>query len=205
MILRHLLLNNISYWISESDRGIYDAMNKGIKVATGKWINFMNAGDIFYSSDTILNVSHFFVDANDLIYGKTNMVLPHGSFIRTCTSISSSNPMPFVHQSSFCKTELLKKYYFSLDFKYAADYHFFNQIFGCTTACYCNEIIATYSLDGISSHNSIRVNKERIASNPCWQNYWTQALCYRNYWIKFFLKMLHIDVDVVKKYIYKTN
>ena len=64
--------DRIAYWVSEPDKGIYDAMNKGIKVATGEWINFMNCGDSFYSVSVLSDV---FKDKsckeNDVIYGNT--------------------------------------------------------------------------------------------------------------------------------------
>ena len=50
--------DKIAYWVSEPDKGIYDAMNKGVVVATGEWINFMNAGDIFTDGDVIDKLFH---------------------------------------------------------------------------------------------------------------------------------------------------
>ena len=65
--------DKISKWISEPDQGIYDAMNKGIKLATGEWINFMNAGDYFYEKETLYKVfgGSERYDGVDILYGNT--------------------------------------------------------------------------------------------------------------------------------------
>ena len=62
----------ISYWQSEPDKGVYDAMNKGIKLSTGEWINFMNAGDSFYNTEVLQSLNLYFSDSQtDIIYGDT--------------------------------------------------------------------------------------------------------------------------------------
>lgn len=70
----------IDILISEPDNGIYDAMNKGIRLAKGKWINFMNGGDTFADSGIVGDFLRFAGDnpAADVIYGDFNRMLPDG-------------------------------------------------------------------------------------------------------------------------------
>jgi glycosyltransferase involved in cell wall biosynthesis len=63
----------IDYWISEKDGGIFDAMNKGIKVSKGDYINFMNSGDFFTSADLVNEVVKNLDNQRiDLLYGNRN-------------------------------------------------------------------------------------------------------------------------------------
>ena len=66
--------DKISYWISEPDRGLYDAMNKGLKAATGDFLWFMNAGDLIYSENTTEQILGGQDDLADIYYGDTMIV-----------------------------------------------------------------------------------------------------------------------------------
>jgi len=69
--------SRISKFISEKDNGIYDAMNKGLALATGDYVLFMNSGDEIYTKDTIANVFASAEDA-DIYYGETEMINDNG-------------------------------------------------------------------------------------------------------------------------------
>lgn len=156
--------NKITYWISEPDEGIYDAMNKGIRLSTGDWINFMNAGDRFYDPNTL---SSLFIPvpkpSSEIIYGDTEFIYTFGKYIRKPASLTYlKESMIFCHQSSFVRTYLLKKREFNTKYKICADYDFFlfclreGRIFQ-----YIPSTIAIFDArEGISSSNRIAREKE---------------------------------------------
>lgn len=122
--------DKISFWISEPDLGIYDAMNKGLNKATGDWINFMNAGDSFYSIniiDRIFSAS----DYNDInvIFGRT---LRRGKLMHLDPFFKKKHclEMGFCHQSTFVRTKDAKKSMFNVDdYKLAADFNMLYSIY----------------------------------------------------------------------------
>lgn len=68
----------ISSWISEKDQGIYDAMNKGLKMASGRFVWFMNAGDEFYDKNTLSTVAALIDKDTDIVYGETMLADDNG-------------------------------------------------------------------------------------------------------------------------------
>jgi len=69
--------DKIDYWVSEQDKGIYDAMNKGAKKATGDYLYFLNSGDYFYNSEVLSKISKHFIENYDLILGNVIRLYPN--------------------------------------------------------------------------------------------------------------------------------
>ena len=104
--------DQITYWVSEKDNGIYNAMNKGIAKATGDYLNFMNSGDCFYASDVLKNVANYQSDA-DFIVGKDyhyseRKQRGHASIQPPRTTMMHFFMGTLDHQSSFIKRELFE-------------------------------------------------------------------------------------------------
>lgn len=117
--------DRLAYWVSEPDKGIYDAMNKGIAAATGDYINFMNAGDTFVSPDTIKSLVSKIDISYDIVYGDTIHVAKWGEYLSKAVNLDNfRSQMPFGHQSTFVKLPLMKKKRFDTSFRCCGDYHF---------------------------------------------------------------------------------
>jgi len=141
--------DNITYWVSEPDKGIYDAMNKGIRAATGDWINFLNAGDTFAGNDTISNIfAGNNYDEVDVVFGNSYKKMGSGELVAVESSadISRLSYAPvYRHSASFVKASVHKANLFDLSkrkFGYALDF-------------YCIKVdvyVLTYLADGISNN-----------------------------------------------------
>ena len=122
--------DNITYWSSEKDSGIYDAMNKGIDLANGKWVNFMNAGDTFADNDTLSKIVKNIEENSDIIYGDRYYLKNNKKTLQKAKHIDTIfEKMPFGHQSVFIKNEVLKKFKFNDTYKFAADYNLLMQLY----------------------------------------------------------------------------
>ena len=117
----------INHWISEKDSGIYDAMNKGIDLATGKWINFMNCGDYFYNNNVIDNfIAISLNNTFDIFYGDSIFKFKWGNVLwkpHPLNQITKVNPL--TQQACFFDTHLMKEKHYDLEYKIAADYNFY--------------------------------------------------------------------------------
>lgn len=123
-------------FLSEKDRGIYDAMNKGIALATQEWINFMNCGDRFYNLEVLQNVANQDIEAYDVVYGDTEIVYTHQnlSIIKKAPNDLNKSLQYFganlIHQSMFFKTQIHKQYFYDIqNYKIASDYDLICRVF----------------------------------------------------------------------------
>ncbi|HNR65019.1 MAG TPA: glycosyltransferase family 2 protein [Atribacterota bacterium] len=149
---------HISILISEPDKGVYDAMNKGAGLAKGEWTIFLNSGDRFYKSNTLENIfyqKNYFVD---FIYGDCKVTYNSGfSRIAKARKIEELwKGMVFSHQSLFTNIEVFKEYKFNIDNKIVGDFEF---IYRCYLKgykfYYLNFPVAEILAGGLSDINRI--------------------------------------------------
>lgn len=184
--------DKISFWVSEPDNGIYNAMNKGIKIATGQWINFMNAGDYFYDNYVLENIFVNKYDA-DIIYGAVERRYSRGAVVESPLSIDEiCNRMVFCHQSAFVSLSLMKLNLFDESYRIISDYVFLLKEYR-EGAVFIEipYVVASYDCNGISSSTNLR-------------DYWNQKkelrrLLNRNLLEDYLECMLYLLTRIIKK------
>jgi glycosyltransferase involved in cell wall biosynthesis len=127
---KNLIVNSeiIDKYLIELDSGIYDAMNKGAKLASGKFLYFLNSGDIVISDlfSNLHEVKNIF--QYDVIYGSTKSISTDYVDISRKKEVIFYD-IPFCHQSVFLNREVFRSFEFNLKYKLAADYELFLKVY----------------------------------------------------------------------------
>lgn len=139
--------------ISEADRGIYDAMNKGVENANGSWVYFLNAGDEFCGKETVEEVFASREKEDEILIGK--VIFFDGYLGRTVEQSSVEGlkkDMVFCHQAVFALKKLLQNHNFDIGYKYCADYEWLLAMYldGRNIRC-IDTVVANYDGDGVSN------------------------------------------------------
>lgn len=163
---------------SEPDKGLYDAMNKGLRHATGDYVLFLNAGDTFPSESTLTQVAACAEEENVLpgvLYGDTDIVDNEGRFVRhrrlsppkKLRWKSFMQGMVVCHQAFYARTDLAKQVPYQLKYRYSADVDWCIRVMKMAqkqglSLCNVQTVVANYLDGGMTEKNHKASLKERF-------------------------------------------
>lgn len=161
----------ISVVVSEPDKGLYDAMNKGIRLATGDYLCFLNAGDSFHEDDTLQQMVHSIHGTllPDVLYGETELVDHEGHFLRMrrlqapehLTWKSFRQGMLVCHQAFFARRDLVMPY--DLRYRFSADFDWCIKIMKQSKVLHNTHLtLIDYLSEGMTTRNHKASLKERF-------------------------------------------
>lgn len=157
-------MDHIDYFKSESDKGIYDAMNKGAMLATGDVLGFLNADDFFANDYVLSDLAAAFVENNcDILYADLDYVNTVGKIVRRWRSGSFARYkfnfgwMP-PHPTFYAKTKLYHQFgLYNASYGTAADYELMLRFMFLhpTSVYYLNKVIVRMKTGGVSNRNLV--------------------------------------------------
>ena len=164
--------------LSEPDSGIYDAMNKGLQMCTGRYVLFLNAGDSLHTPDTLSRLAALVqTEAAQpaVIYGDTDIVDADGTFLRhrrlappaDLTSADFRQGMLVCHQAFLARTDLAKETPYDMRYRFSSDYDWAIRVMKTAEArgqrmLYSGAVIADYLSQGATTRNHRRSLFERL-------------------------------------------
>ena len=160
-VIRKFRHKNYSY-ISEADLGLYDAMNKGISMAKGRWIGILNSDDMYYEDTLEVVNKKFLTHPEAIVYGEIEIQNSKCLTLRVLPEQIKNQMIP--HPASFVPTELYKRFgVFNLKFKVAADYELFARFVKAgAELIYVNQTLVKFQPGGFSQKHKVRSIFETI-------------------------------------------
>ena len=147
-------------WISEKDKGLYDAMNKGSKMASGRWLHFLNSDDYYINDFVLENVSHYLVKTDAfIVYGRTICIQGYEQYVMPDIKedklrLNMLIGCPVQQPSTFYRSNLFKdnNHLFDITYKISADYKLFVElILERKKFLFMPVFVTCFSQEGISS------------------------------------------------------
>jgi glycosyltransferase involved in cell wall biosynthesis len=146
--LLELNASKFTYWCSEPDQGIYNAMNKGIRKASGRYLLFLNSGDWLHDSQIMSKIDELIDEKQEIYYADIRY---HENGVHKTVTFPDQLPFSFFysqnisHQASFIQKELFNKiFYYNEEFKIVSDWEFF-------TCAICKENVSYKHLDLVTT------------------------------------------------------
>lgn len=176
--------DRISYWVSEPDKGVYNAMNKGIIAAKGEFVIFMNGGDYFNNDLVLEEIAPMLNDQFDVYYGNNynSKCEKHKKILKYPEKLDFSffYYRTISHQSTFIRKTLFEEhFYYNEDYKVCSDWEFFIYTYCCKNVPYkyLDKVISVFDCNGISySSESSEIIKQK--RNQTLQKYFPAFIGY---------------------------
>ena len=171
--------NSITYWVSEPDKGIYDAFNKACRLVTGQWTIFLGAGDLFYDGSVLTSMAEVVRDLGqqtEIVYGRVCLTKGGGTAVETlntpwnqmCGRWGAGRPMLPHHQGVFHRDRVLSvDTPFDTTYRIAADSKLLYNSIQRAQPVFSDIIVASASVGGVSTdvRHSIAAAKEVFRIN----------------------------------------
>ena len=152
----------IDKWVSEPDKGIYNAMNKGVAMASGEYLQFLNSGDTLHGdsiSEVLPALQGSDIVIGRMIFNNTGNLSTSGTDLTMKFFIDNSLP----HDAAFIRSTLLKEYPYDESLRIASDWKFFVETIILHSASYrwIDTVVTEFDCNGISSKNRHLCDEER--------------------------------------------
>ena len=186
---------NMVYWCCEKDKGLYDAMNKGIRKSTGDYLIFMNSGDRFFNENVLSDIFDQGMYTEDVLYGSTVYEYNGKGVLRHPRTVEVlAKELPWCHQSTFVKGDVMRKIMYDTRYKIIADYAFFYKLWNEHYSFrLINKIVAIYDTTGMSADSS---RSKQIFSERCM--IYGKEFSVISYWFKLFRQEIRKKVrDII--------
>lgn len=191
--------DNINFWLTEPDKGLYDAMNKGISYAKGEIIGLINSDDWYEANAVELVVQAYQKDISKKIFhADKRCILPNGaSFVRKANTndfLFKYHGMILNHPTMFIHKDVYQKRKYNINLKSLSDYQFVLSAFieNKNSFCYIPQVTTNYRLGGISGHLPL--------SKSIQENFIARRNAGMNIFECSFAVMIRIALEIYRKF-----